>query len=217
MNLNQEFDCKEIAVIVAHPDDETLWAGGLILMNPDCKWTIISLCRAKDADRAPKFFNALKVYGASGAMGNIDDGPEQKPLRKEDIEKSITSLLPQTNYDLIVTHSPAGEYTRHKRHEETGRAVSSLWEREQITSSQLWLFAYEDDNKTHCSEAIKNADRVIELPETIWLKKYTIITKIYRFLTDGFEALTTPKTEAFWCFKPGEEIKGRGKIVLPQP
>ena len=149
MNLNKKFNFKEIAVIVAHPDDETLWAGGMILMNPECKWTIISLCRANDTDRAPKFFNALKVYGASGAMGNLDDSPEQKPLLKEEVEKSITSLLPQINYDLIVTHSPAGEYTRHIRHEETGRAVSFLWEIEKITSSQLWFFAYEDDNKTH--------------------------------------------------------------------
>ncbi len=211
MNLNKEFNFKEIAVIVAHPDDETLWAGGMILMNLGCKWTIISLCRANDTDRAPKFFNALKVYGASGAMGNLDDSPEQKPLLKEDIEKSITSLLPQINYDLIVTHSPVGEYTRHKRHEETGRAVSFLWERGKITSSQLWLFAYEDDNKTHYSEAIKNADRVIELPENIWLKKHTIITKTYRLLTDGFEALTTPKIEAFWCFKQGEKIKAINK------
>jgi LmbE family N-acetylglucosaminyl deacetylase len=202
MNLNKAYNFKEIAVIVAHPDDETLWAGGMILMNPGCKWTIISLCRANDTDRAPKFFSALKVYGASGAMGDLDDGPGQKPLLNEDIEKSIASLLPRINYDLIVTHSPAGEYTRHKRHEETGRAVFYLWEKGKITSSQLWFFAYEDDNKTHYSEAIKNADIVIELSENIWLKKYSMITKTYQFLPDGFEALTTPKTEAFWCLKP---------------
>ena len=206
MNLNQEFNFKKIAVIVAHPDDETLWAGGMILMNPECKWTIISLCRGNDTDRAPKFFNALKIYGARGAMGNLDDSPEQKPLLKEDIEKSITSLLPQINYDLIVTHSPAGEYTRHKRHEETGSAVSFLWEKRKVISSQLWLFAY-DDNKTRYSEAIRNADRIIALTENIWLKKHTIITKTYGFLSDSFEALTAPEREAFWCFKSGEKIK----------
>ena len=30
-------------VIVAHPDDETLWAGGTILMNPDNDWTKTTL------------------------------------------------------------------------------------------------------------------------------------------------------------------------------
>lgn len=207
MNLNKEFDFKEIAVIVAHPDDETLWAGGMILMNPECKWTIISLCRGNDTDRAPKFLKALKLYGANGAMGNLDDSPEQKPLSKKEIEKLIILLLPKINYDLIITHSPAGEYTRHKRHEETGKAVSFLWEQKKIKSRQLWFFAYEDDSKSFYPQAIKNADRVIELPENIWLKKYNIITKTYRFLTNSFEALTTPKREAFWCFKQGEKIK----------
>ena len=28
------------AVIVAHPDDETLWAGGTMLMHPDCQSTV---------------------------------------------------------------------------------------------------------------------------------------------------------------------------------
>ena len=129
MNLKKEFDFKEIAVIVAHPDDETLWVGGMMLMNPECKWTIISLCRGNDTDRAPKFLKAIQFYGASGVMGNLDDGPEQKSISEKKIEKSIIFLLPKSNYDLIITHSPAGEYTRHKRHEETGKAVSFLWEK----------------------------------------------------------------------------------------
>ena len=36
---------KKAAVIVAHPDDETLWAGGTIMMGRDYNWQIISLCR----------------------------------------------------------------------------------------------------------------------------------------------------------------------------
>ena len=76
-----------------------------------------------------------------------------------------------------------------------------------ITSRQLWLFAYEDGSKTYYPQAIKNADRVIELPDNIWRKKYNIITKTYRFLTDSFEAVTTPKREAFWCCQQGEKVK----------
>lgn len=207
MNLNKEFDFKEIAVIVAHPDDETLWAGGLILMNPLCNWTIISLCRGNDTNRAPKFFKTLKGYGANGVMGNLDDSPEQKRISGKEIEKSILFLLPKMNYDLIIAHSPLGEYTRHKRHEETGKAVIFLWEKKKINSSQLWFFAYEDGNKAYYPQVIENADRVIELPENIWRKKYNMITKTYRFSSDSFEAMTTPKREAFWCFKQGEKIK----------
>jgi LmbE family N-acetylglucosaminyl deacetylase len=207
MNMNKAFDYQKIAVIVAHPDDETLWAGGMILMNPQCNWTIICLSRKNDPDRAPKFFEALTLYGATGAMGNLDDGPEQKPLPQKEIETAIQGLLPPIHYDLIMTHSPAGEYTRHKRHEETGRAVFYLWEQNIIDASELWFFAYEDHDKILYPQAIPDADRIIELPEPVLSGKYGMITRTYRFSKDSFEAMTTPGKEAFRCFKKGEKIK----------
>ena len=108
----------------------------------------------------------------------------------------------------MMTHNPAGEYTRHKRHEETGRTVSYLWEQNIVDASELWFFAYEDHHKTVYPRAIQHADRIIELPEYIQLKKYNIITQTYGFPKDGFEAMTTPGKEAFWCFKKnGEKMK----------
>ena len=74
-------------VIVAHPDDETLWAGGTILMHPETRWTVVALCRRSDPDRAPKFRRVLELLGASGDMGDLDDGPEQTPLRPSDVER----------------------------------------------------------------------------------------------------------------------------------
>ena len=37
--------------------------------------------------------------------------------------------------------------------------------------------------------------------EEIWRQKYDIITGIYGFNKDSFEAKTTPREEAFWRFK----------------
>ena len=79
---------KTVAVIVAHPDDETLWAGGTILNQPAWNWFIVTLCRANDADRAPRFFQALHTLGANGKMSDLDDGPEQKPLSENEIQKT---------------------------------------------------------------------------------------------------------------------------------
>jgi hypothetical protein len=45
----------QAAVVVAHPDDETLWRGGYILTHPECHWRIVALSTEHDADRAPKF------------------------------------------------------------------------------------------------------------------------------------------------------------------
>lgn len=115
---------KIVAVIVAHPDDETLWSGGTILSHPSWNWFIITLCRASDRDRAPKFFQTLKTLGVEGKMGDLDDSREQKPLAETVVQETILQLLPQKHFDLMIAHNPAGEYTRHLRHEEIGRAVA---------------------------------------------------------------------------------------------
>lgn len=191
---------KTVAVIVAHPDDETLWAGGTILSHPAWKWFIVCLCRGNDEDRSPRFYDTLKILRSEGIMGDLDDGPDQKPLDGTEVEKTILNLLPAKHFDLIISHNPAGEYTRHLRHEEVGKAVINLWNTGQISTPELWIFAYTDHNKKHFPVADENASRSRLLTKRIWLRKHRIITETYGFENGGFEAQTTPKTESFWQF-----------------
>jgi LmbE family N-acetylglucosaminyl deacetylase len=199
--IQQIHEGSNCAVIVAHPDDETLWAGGTILLHPDCNWTVITLSRKSDPDRAPKFLQALEQFNAVGAMGDLDDGPEQTPLSAHRVQEIIVELLPSDRFDLIITHELWGEYTRHLRHEETGKAVMALWESERLFAKQIWRFAYEDGGRKYLPRPVRDADLQIELPDEIWQKKYDIITKVYGFSADSFEAQTTPRKEAFWCFR----------------
>jgi LmbE family N-acetylglucosaminyl deacetylase len=205
MNNMEYSPSKSVAVIVAHPDDETLWAGGTILSHPAWQWFIICLCRASDNDRSPKFFKVLKILNSGGIMGDLDDGPEQLPLDLIEVETTIMKLLPSNHFDLIITHNPNGEYTRHLRHEETGRTVIKLWKSKRITTSELWTFAYHDDNKKHLPVSIENANIYHVLSKQIWQKKYNIITETYGFGKNSFEAETTPKNESFWKFSDPSE------------
>jgi LmbE family N-acetylglucosaminyl deacetylase len=191
---------KNVAIIIAHPDDETLWAGGSILNHPYWSFFVVCLCRVNDPVRAPRFFRALKMLRSEGAMGDLDDGPEQEPLANCEVEQAILKLLPSKHFDLIITHNPAGEYTKHIRHEEIGRAVINLWQKEKISANELWIFAYEDGNKEYFPLPVKEASICRTLSNNIWLKKYNIITKTYDFKPDSWEAQTTPKAEAFWQF-----------------
>ncbi|WP_437395286.1 PIG-L family deacetylase [Flagellimonas lutimaris] len=200
MKKLKSMEKKNILVIVAHPDDETLWCGGIMLMHPEHHWFIACLCRKNDPDRGPKFKKALAIYKAEGRMGNLDDSAEQRPLNKNVVKKAIEKLLPRQNFELVLTHSPTGEYTRHLRHEEIGRAVIELWSEQKISTDELWTFAFEDGYKKYYPQAIKAANIHQTLPKSIWKEKYRIITEVYGFEKTGFEAKTTPREEAFWKF-----------------
>ncbi|MCK9404686.1 MAG: PIG-L family deacetylase [Chitinophagaceae bacterium] len=198
---------KTVAVIVAHPDDETLWAGGTILSHPSWQWFIVCLCRGSDKERAPRFYKALKVLKSEGIMGDLDDGPEQKALDGKEVERAILYLLPMKHFDLIITHNPTGEYTRHIRHEEVSKAVIKLWHAGKLSANELWTFAYEDGNKEYYPRPVENASICRILTKRIWLRKYSIITETYGFEKSSFEAETAPKAEAFWQFTDPYDAK----------
>ena len=197
-------------MIVAHPDDETIWAGGTVLNHSDSHWTIVSLCRGTDTDRAPKFIRAVQQLGGVSEIGDLDDGPEQLPLSEVDVQQMVLFLLPEMHFDLVLTHSPHGEYTRHRRHEETGKAVASLWENGVIIAKEVWMFAYEDGGKggkDDLPKAIKTAHLISYLPEDIWRRKYTIVTDIYGFAPESYEADIVAREEAFWRFQSPAEFR----------
>jgi LmbE family N-acetylglucosaminyl deacetylase len=208
---------KPVAVIVAHPDDETLWAGGTILSHPSWEWFIVCLCRGSDTERAPKFYKALKVLKSEGIMGDLDDGPEQKPLDEKEVERAILDLLPPKHFDLIISHNPSGEYTKHIRHEEASKAVIKLWHAGKISANELWTFAYEDGNKEYYPRSVENDTIYRTLTKRIWLRKYSIITETYGFEKGSFEAETTPRAESFWQFTNSYDaekwLDNRGVLV----
>lgn len=197
-----KWEKSRCALVVAHPDDETLWAGGTILLHPQARWTVIALCRKSDQDRAPRFFRALEVLGAAGAMGDLNDGPEQSPLKPRTVQNAVLDLLPPGDFDLVITHGPGGEYTRHLRHEETGRAVMALCESGRLVVEHVWRFAYEDGHGKYLPRPVRDADITVRLPEEIWHKKRSVISELYGFGPDSFEVRAASRTEAFWCFKP---------------
>lgn len=113
-------------VIVAHPDDETLWAGGLLIRNPG-DWTIIC-CTIPRADpiRAVKFHEACKILGAEGQVF-----PQQEPPANEPI--TWLDEIDLSPFDHIVTHNAAGEYG-HCQHKSVNRHVVRKYGKKHITT-----------------------------------------------------------------------------------
>jgi LmbE family N-acetylglucosaminyl deacetylase len=189
---------RSVAVVVAHPDDETLWAGGAILLHPEWRCRVFSLCRGGDPDRAPRFLRALEALGATGEIADLDDGPEQYPLPPEEVARTALSFLKDCSLDLLITHGPRGEYTSHRRHVEVSQAVLRLWSEGAISPRRVWLFAYDDGGGAHLPQAVPNAPITFELPPKVRERKRSILLDIYGFAPDSWEARTSPAVEAFW-------------------
>jgi LmbE family N-acetylglucosaminyl deacetylase len=102
--------------IVAHPDDEIIFAGGAILANSNFVWNIVIATHAKASRRASE---ALAVQEALGALG-IDaryaflEHKDARQMPNGGIERAMfleqMLRLPIAPGDRIYTHGAQGEY-----------------------------------------------------------------------------------------------------------
>ena len=100
-------------MIVAHPDDETIWGGGHLLQD---KYLVVCVtCNGlKRNKRAREFKKVMKITNNSFLMLNYPDKvngirDDWQNYRK-DIIKDLTKIINYKNWQLVVTHNPLGEY-----------------------------------------------------------------------------------------------------------
>ena len=194
---------KTALVIVAHPDDETIWMGGTILKE-NFNWTIFSLCRKKDSERAKKFRRVCSFYKAKSIITDIED-EKLNPIKINDLISVINKNLKQKEFDLIFTHGKNGEYG-HPRHIELHKTIVAMNKQNILKCKSLHCFSYGLSKKfvpkTKMQIVIpKNSDMNIQLSKKQYEQKQKIINQLYGFGKKSFEYICCNKKESFTKIK----------------
>lgn len=194
---------KEILVIIAHPDDETIWMGGTLLKikeKQDSNVTLICLSRRNDPDRYPKFRKACEILGVKGYIFDLDDAEEgeYKNVSSQQIINTILKITKDNIYTTLYTHNKNGEYG-HRRHIETHNAIQEMQSRGLLFAEEVYFFSYKKVENKYQGYAIhnSNADKLIKLGKSYLNMKKKIIQNIYGYKKGGFEEESCRATEAF--------------------
>lgn len=188
-------------LVVAHPDDESIFFAGLLLQKRKHPWRILCVtdgnADGKGRERAEDFARAcaaLKVKDCK-ILSYRDQFDQRLPVDE------LTALLRQETPEEIFTHGPVGEYG-HPHHQDVSLAVHRAFPKKKIYS-----VAY------NCAP-----DLLITLTPKNYAQKCHILGDIYhsetqRFLNfvpstycEGFVRLSLREVEAIYRFYAHREL-----------
>lgn len=184
-------------LVVAHPDDETIFFGGLLMNLRTLPWHVICVtdgnADGRGAERLQEFRAATKLLGAkkSERWDFLDKYPDRLP-----VDQLVAKLQQLPLPKEIYTHGPVGEYG-HPHHQDVCLSVHR---------------AFSGKTKIHSPAWNSNIEKIVKLTPAQYKKKTKAYSEIYgqettRFVNilpnmavETFRQFTTAEVEAIVGF-----------------
>lgn len=143
----KQMDLENIdkVMVVAHPDDETLWGGMHLLTD---RYLVICLTNANTRKygktRAREFEKIMKKTGCTGIILNYPDYNEYRKVDhwsrySKKILEDLQTVFAYKNWTEVATHNPNGEYG-HIHHRLTSSLTTKAFQKANLTGTTLKYF-----------------------------------------------------------------------------
>tara|TARA_B110001454_G_C12723306_1_gene436447 strand:+ start:52039 stop:52788 length:750 start_codon:yes stop_codon:yes gene_type:complete len=117
MRRLSEIKNKRILLIVAHPDDETLWFFQSIQQLKTANEILIfCLTHAAVSKRGKELTKVVDDLGLKVVFGHCEDTGIDRLLRQSDLRQAFIKVFSKYKIDLAITHPPHGGEKPHPHH-----------------------------------------------------------------------------------------------------
>jgi len=109
-------------MVVAHPDDETIFGGSHLLREKN--WTVICITNGDNRRRAREFAQLMTLVGADYEMWNYRDTYSYH-FNSVALKRDLCRLIQERPFEKVVSHGLCGEYG-HPQHKAIARIMRNI-------------------------------------------------------------------------------------------
>lgn len=188
----------EHLMIVAHPDDETLWGGAHLL---DSSYFVVCITNGNNKTRASEF---QSVMNQSGNVGLILSYPDKTAGMRDNwmhvhtqLQEDLNQIITYKPWKDIVTHNVAGEYG-HIHHKMTHQLVTAVYDANEL---QMPLYVF---GKYYRAATMSETQDTLTPISTEALQGKETLLRLYTSQTSTIETLSHMNPYEMWTKIRGE-------------